>query len=317
VLAYLLPGSWISGEEMASHLGVSRAAVWKQIKSLRSRGYEIESSTNMGYRLTRNPDILDADLILPGLNTKFLGRDMRCFQEIGSTNETARSIAGSCDDGTVVLAEIQRDGRGRMDRSWASPPGGIWMSLILKPQIPMAYAYRINMAVGVALSKAISGLYGLEVKIKWPNDLLINDRKLCGILTDISAEIDRIEYAIVGIGINANVDIETFPDEWNATSLRGELGRDVSRIELIRRALLEIEHAYLKMGSQEIYSQWCALSATIGKNVRISSVEGNLEGEAYALSEDGSLMIRTLTGIRQVIAGDCVHIRTLPGRDVS
>jgi BirA family biotin operon repressor/biotin-[acetyl-CoA-carboxylase] ligase len=302
-------------------MGVSRAAVWKQIRSLRFKGYKIESSTNRGYKLNCSPDILDAHLILSGLNTKFLGRDMRCFREVGSTNETARSIAGGCGDGAVVLAEVQRDGRGRMARSWASPPGGIWMSLILRPEIPMAYAYRINMAVSVALSKAISGLYGLDAKIKWPNDLLINDRKLCGILTDISAEMDRIEYAIVGIGINANVDIKAFPDEWSATSLREELGRDVSRVELIRRALQEIECAYLKMGSNEIYSQWCALSATIGKNVRISSVAGDFEGKACSLSEDGSLMVMVRApgseGMKRVIAGDCIHIRTLPGRDVS
>ncbi len=173
-------------------MGISRAAVWKQIKILRSKGYEIESSTNKGYKLTCNPDILDPDLIHSGLNTRRIGRDLRCYSETKSTNDIARSIARDCVDGTAILADIQTGGRGRLARSWASPKGGIWMSLVLKPKIPLAHAYRINMAVSVALSRAISELYGLKAGIKWPNDLLIGDRKLCGIMMEISAEVDRL-----------------------------------------------------------------------------------------------------------------------------
>lgn len=312
VLDYLRQGSWVSGEEMASHLGISRAAVWKQVKSLRARGYEIESLTNKGYRLARSPDILDSDLILSGLNTKIIGRDLRCYQEVASTNETARSIARSCDDGTAVLAEIQTEGRGRLGRPWASPPGGICMSLVLKPEMPMAHAYRINMAVSVAISRAIFGLYGLKAGIKWPNDLLINDRKLCGILMDISAEIDRLEYVIVGIGINANVDAGIYPDEWNATSLQRELGQEVSRVELIQKVFQEIEYAYLEMNSRVIYKEWCERSATLGRQVRITSIAGDYEGEAVSLSEDGALTMRTSGGMKRVVAGDCIHLRALP-----
>ncbi len=309
ILDYLGGGSWVSGEEMASRLCVSRAAIWKQIKSLRAKGFEIESSTKMGYRLVSKPDLLDPNLLFSGLKTQRLGRELYCYRELGSTNECARSIAARCKDGTVILAEIQTAGRGRLSRSWNSPPGGIWMSLILKPEIPLAEAYRINMAVSVALARAIYGLYGLKADIKWPNDLLINDRKLCGILMEISAEVDRLDFALIGIGLNANVDVSGFPEDWRATSLSKELGHNVSRTELVQRILQEIEEAYDKMGSDEIYEEWRNRSATLGRYVRITSPSGDLEGEVVALSKDGALYLETDKGTKCILAGDCIHLR--------
>jgi BirA family biotin operon repressor/biotin-[acetyl-CoA-carboxylase] ligase len=311
ILSFLGSGEWVSGEEMASRQGISRAAVWKQIKNLKAKGYEIEASTKKGYRLARKPDLLDADLIRSGLKTKWLGKDLRCSREVSSTNEAARSIASDCQNGTVVLAEIQTQGRGRLSRPWASPPGGIWMSLVLKPQMPLAQVFRVNMAVSVAASRAIQNLYGLDTGIKWPNDLLVNERKICGILMDISAEVDRLEYAVVGLGINSNVDVSGFPEEWRSTSLRQELGRDVSRVELIQKILREIEEAYEKMGSKEVYEEWRRRSVTVGRQVRITSVEGDLTGEAVELAEDGALLLRTKGGLKRMLAGDCIHLRPL------
>jgi BirA family biotin operon repressor/biotin-[acetyl-CoA-carboxylase] ligase len=206
---------------------------------------------------------------------------------------------------------MQTSGKGRLSRPWISPPGGIWMSLILKPQIPLAKVYRINMAISLAIARALSSLYGLKPGIKWPNDILINERKLCGILMEINAEVDRLNYAVVGIGINANVNAESFPAEWKATSLAIELGHEVSRTQLIQRLLLEVEETYTEMGSEEIYSQWRDRSATLGRNVRITSQEGDLEGEAVSLSEDGALDIKHAAGIRRVMAGDCIHLRAM------
>lgn len=311
VLDFLSCGSWVSGEEMASRLGISRAAIWKQIKGLRAKGFEIESSTRMGYRLACKQDILDLDLIRGGLTTKYLGREIYCHREVDSTNDAARSIAPQCTDGTVILAEIQTAGRGRLARPWSSPPGGIWMSLILKPEIPLSQVYQINMAVSVALARAIYSLYGLKAEIKWPNDILINGRKVCGILMEISAEVDRLDYALVGIGLNANVDVSCFPEEWGATSLSKELGRKVSRMELIQRILQEIEETYGKMGSDEIFQEWCNASATIGRQVRIISPSGDREGTAVALSKDGALCLKTEKGIERILAGDCIHLRAL------
>lgn len=311
ILNYLSTGSWVSGEEMASEMGISRAAVWKQIRGLKERGFEIESSTKKGYRLVRKPDILDPELIRSGLKTRFMGKEIYCYQEVNSTNEVAKSKSAASLEGTVVLAETQTAGRGRLARPWDSPQGGIWMSIILKPKIPMAQAYRINMAVSVAMARAISGLYGLEAKIKWPNDLLIGERKLCGILMEISAEVDQLDYAVVGVGLNTNLDVSVFPDEWRATSISEELGSDVSRTDLIQRILQELEETYIKMGSEEIYEEWCRRSATLGKYVRITSSLGDMEGEAVAMSKDGALCLKTEGGIKYVLAGDCIHLRAL------
>jgi BirA family biotin operon repressor/biotin-[acetyl-CoA-carboxylase] ligase len=335
ILSFLHSGEWISGEEMAARLGISRAAVWKQIRSLRKRGYEIESSTKKGYRLAGNHDILDADLIRSGLKTQWLGRDLRCFSEATSTNEVARTIAHECRNdainrivngtanngtadetanyGTVILAEIQTQGRGRLSRSWASPPGGVWMSLILRPQISLDRAYRINMAISVAICKALADLYGLAAGIKWPNDLLIEEKKICGILMEVSAEVDRLEYVVVGIGINANVDVSGYPAEWRSTSLHQELGREISRVGLIQKILLEIENSYQRMDSKEIWEEWRNRSATLGRQVRISSVSGDIVGEVVDLAEDGALIIqsRDQVGLHRVLAGDCIHLRAL------
>ena len=281
---------------------------------MRTKGYQIESSTNKGYRLGINQDVLDRELILKGLETDFVGKDLRYFREVRSTNETAREIAANCGNGTVVLAEVQTKGRGRLSRSWHSPTGGIWMSLVLKPEIPLAQACRINMAVSVAIARALSRLYGIKAGIKWPNDLLVNDRKLCGILMEVSAETDRLEYAVVGIGINANVDVNDFPSDWNATSLARETGNQVSRTKLIQTLLTEIEKAYKQMGSLDTYSEWRELSVTLGRRVRVTSSQGDLEGKAVHLSEDGALGIEPVGEpgeIRRIVAGDCVHLRAL------
>ena len=294
---------------MAAKLCISRAAVWKQIRNLRKRGYEIEASTKKGYHLTCRPDLLDADMILSGLKTKWLGRDLRSFSEVNSTNEVARSLAPSCQNGTVILAETQTQGRGRLSRHWASPPGGVWMSLILKPEMPLARVYQINMAVSVAVSRAVFSLLGLEAGIKWPNDLLIRERKICGILMEVSAEVGRLDYAVVGLGINANVSLCNFPEEWMSTSIARESGHEVNRRDLIQRILMDIEEAYEMMGSSEIYEEWRRRSVTLGRCVRITSNSGTLVGVVEDLNEDGALLLRTESGRQRVLAGDCIHLR--------
>jgi BirA family biotin operon repressor/biotin-[acetyl-CoA-carboxylase] ligase len=309
ILSFLTFGEWVSGEEMAEMLGISRAAVWKQIQSLRQRGYEISASTRKGYRLAKKQDFLDADRICGSLKTKWLGRDMRILAKVSSTNEVALSLARDCPSGTVILAETQTQGRGRLSRSWDSPPGGIWMSLILKPEMPLAHVYQINMAVAVAVCKAISSSLGLEAGIKWPNDLLIEGQKICGILMEVSAQVDRLDYAVVGLGLNANNDPSGFPAEWRSTSLAAELGHDISRCELIGRILEEIEVAFEKMGHQDIYEEWRSRSLTLKRQVRITSAAGNLVGEVVDLAEDGALLLLSGDEQKRVLAGDCIHLR--------
>lgn len=304
-------GSWTSGQRLARSLKISRAAVWKQVQSLRAEGYEIESSKR-GYRLESLPDIISEDLVKSGLKTNFVGRTIISHPSLSSTNAEAKRIAPSADNGTVVVAEVQTSGRGRMERPWHSPKGGVWISVILKPRIPPTLAPRVNMAAAVAVARALEGLYALEVGIKWPNDLLVGERKVSGILTEIGAEMDSLDYAVVGIGINANIDPALFPQVWRATSLSGLLGRDISRLKLVQRVLEEVEAAFedLESSFDGVREDWRRRSATLDRRVRIITRDGEFEGMAGALEADGSLLVRRDDGRRVwVYAGDCVHLR--------
>jgi BirA family biotin operon repressor/biotin-[acetyl-CoA-carboxylase] ligase len=314
VLSFLASGEWVSGEEMARSLAVSRAAVWKQVQALRKKGYEISSSTRKGYRLARKPDFLDADRIKSILNTGWLGSELSVLREVSSTNAVALSKVHDSKNGTVILAETQTEGRGRLSRPWVSPPGGIWMSLILKPNMPLSQVYRINMALAVALCKTVSSLYGLPAVIKWPNDLLIGEKKFCGILMEVGAQVDRLDYVVVGLGLNVNNDTSTFPFGWRSTSLSAELGREIDRNELIARILGETEAAIEEVDSPRIYEEWRSRSTTLKRQVRISSAAGDLEGEVVDLDEDGALILRQGDIMKRILAGDCIHLLSLEAK---
>lgn len=311
ILSFLSAGEWISGEEMARRLEISRAAVWKQIRILRRRGYEISASTRKGYCLVKKPDLLDRERILSCLKTEWLGRDLRIVAEVDSTNAAAISMAKSCQSGTVILAETQTSGRGRLSRPWASPPGGIWMSIILKPEIPLSEVYQINMAASVAVCRAICSDLGLDIGIKWPNDLLIGEQKVCGILTEVGAQLDMLDYAVVGLGINANNSSTDFPSEWRSISLSLAAGREIDRCDLICRILGSMEEAYERLGSREIYEEWRSRSLTLNRRVRITSSAGDLVGDVVDLADDGALVLRMGHEDRRILAGDCIHLRPL------
>ena len=293
---------------MARRLGISRAAVWKQIQALRLRGYKIASSTRRGYFLMEMPDLLDAGRIKKNLVTNWLGRDILILPEASSTNAVALSSIGQRKSGSIILAETQKEGRGRLSRGWASPPGGIWMSLVLRPNIPLSRVYRINMAASVSICRAVCQL-GLEAGIKWPNDILIREQKLCGILTELGAQVDRLDYAVVGVGLNANNDTAAFQSQWRSTSLAARLGRSIDRCALIAAILNEMEQALDDMESHELYEEWCSRSLTLGKRVRISSAEGELIGQVLDLDQDGALILEQGGDRRRILAGDCIHLR--------
>lgn len=307
-------GEHVSGEELAHELAVSRAAVWKHIQALRAEGYMIESSTNLGYSLVSTPNKLAPAEIKAGLKTQIIGKDIQYFEETESTNIIAREIAGSVGEGTVVIAESQTGGRGRMGRKWISPEGGIWLSIIIKPKIQPLYASRITLLAGVSVAKTIRG-YGLAAKIKWPNDVLINGKKVCGILTEIEAEIDLIDFCVVGIGIDANVDTESFPEEFRetSTSLKKELGSEIDRVEFVQRLLGEFESLYLKFqkdGFSPILEEWRNMSATIGEWVKITTQARTIYGEAIGVDSEGALVLETGDGkLEKIVAGNCEHLR--------
>ncbi|VVB97584.1 Putative biotin ligase [uncultured archaeon] len=307
-------GEQVSGEKLAHELSVSRAAVWKHIQALRDEGYRIESSTHLGYSLVGSSGKLAPGEIRAGLKTKIIGKDIEYFEETESTNIIAREIAGQADEGTVVIAESQTGGRGRLGRKWISPEGGIWLSIIIKPRIQPLHASRITLLAGVSVAKTISS-YGIQAKIKWPNDVLINGKKVCGILTEVGAEIDLIDYCIVGIGIDANVDTESFPNEIRdgSTSLKKELGREIDRIGFVQRLLLEFEELYLLFQKDDfpsILEEWRNMSATIGEWVKITTHAATIYGEAVGVDSEGALILETGEGkLEKIVAGNCEHLR--------
>lgn len=306
-------GSYISGEQLSRRLGITRAAVWKHIEDLCRHGYQIEAQPHLGYKLRGLPDRLFADELKWQLNTKIIGKRIYSFNIADSTNTIAYQLAEKgLPEGSVVTAEGQRKGKGRLGRSWISPKSkGIYISFILKPDIMPNQASQITLIAAVATTKAIRHVTGLSTLIKWPNDILINGKKVCGILTEMNAELDKVNFIILGIGINVNVKKRTLPV--SATSLKEELNKDVSRISLAKELLQELDRQYdifRTKGFVSIIDECKDLSATLGKRVKIICHNRKIEGQAMDIDSDGALMVRQDNGfIEKVISGDVVVVR--------
>lgn len=314
-------GQPVSGEEMSKRLGISRTAVWKHIKRLRSEGYDIKSQTNSGYKLVGSPDILTLEELEPFLHTSFIGRSIIYLDSVDSTNTYAKKAAeGPFRDGTVIIAEEQIAGRGRLGRYWVSPRGkGIWMTIMLKPDILPFDAPKLTIVAACAVAKALWSCCGLEAGIKWPNDIVAGGKKLCGILTEMSAEEDEIKHVIIGIGINANLGLDDFGPEVLdiATSIRIEKGNTVSRKAVVASVLREFEQLYrdfVREGSIDFFlDEYKDKSAVLGKEIRITSKKEELTGTAVDISKEGHLLVRLEDGaLKEVMSGE-VSIRGLKG----
>ena len=250
------------------------------------------------------------------LRTRYIGRGIHYFDEVNSTNEKANELAANVEEGTVIIAEKQKKGIGRFGREWISPMGGVYVSVILKPKISPIDASKMALIAGMAVVKVIRKL-GLDAKLKWPNDILIHGKKVAGILTSISTKGDEIDYIIVGIGINANIDIRTFPKELQegATSLKEEFKRGVSMEKIVGEVLYEMEINYeifkFKKGNIDyLLNEWRRLSDTIGKKVKIKMRTEIIEGEAVGVNKDGALTMKLKDGsLKNIIAGECIHLR--------
>ena len=304
-------GDYVSGEQMAELLGVSRAAIWKQVQSLSREGYEIESHPHRGYRLTGVPDKLYPSEVRNGLQTCLIGCKVVHFNTTTSTNTVARRLAEQGDpEGTVVIAETQTRGKGRLGRKWITRKGGLWLSVVLRPEIDPAHAAGLTLLAAVAVARALRGA-GLEAMIKWPNDVLVNGKKICGILTEMSAETDAVSFIILGIGVNVNNDV---PLE-TATSLRAELGRSADRVKFAQALLEELEEEYLTFKSKgltPILWEWRRYSDTLGRPVEVLYQEEAIRGIAQDVADDGSLVVQLRDGtLRKIVSGDCVHLRKL------
>ncbi len=299
---------YISGEKLSQRFGVSRTTIWKYIKYFREAGYNIESSSKLGYRLVSSPNKLLAEEIRIGLETKKLGREINYQQQLESTNTLAAKMAKEgALEGTLVLAEQQKKGRGRMGRDFVCPSGGLWFSIILRPEIRAMLATRITYIFAVAVAETINQLTEIKAEIKWPNDILIDNKKVCGILTEISAEIDLVNYLIVGVGINLNFSSEIFSGELEnrATTLLTELGSKVNRAEFLQKLLKNIEELYFKLDDFEnVLSRWKELNCTLGKVVTIKDNQRELTGKAIDINQDGALILEVDNEKRKVYSGD-------------
>jgi len=313
ILAFLKEskGNWISGESISRSLSVSRTAIWKHIQKLREDGYLIESSPKKGYLLKKTSHLLLTHEIREGLSTEVFGRrDILYFGETDSTNTRAKELADhGAPEGTVIVSEKQTDGRGRKGRNWFSPSReGIYVSLILRPGISPDEAPKTTLLTAVAVAEALISLTRLKVNIKWPNDILISGKKIAGILTEIKAEMDAIDYIIVGLGLNVNTP--DFPDDIRekATSILIETGAPFSRVRVIKEYLKQYERYYKIFGSigfDPILARWKTLSNIIGQQITVESMGTEHTGQVQDIDKDGVLILKDNSGqYHRIFSGD-------------
>ena len=309
---------YVSGQELCERFGVSRTAVWKAMNQLKKEGYEIESVQNKGYHLVKTPDILSKNELVSIRKTKWVGTEICYFDVTDSTNTQAKSLGeGDAPNGTLVVAGKQESGRGRRGRSFESPAGtGIFMTLLLRPEIEPQNASMLTLVSALAVAKGIEHMVDLPVQIKWPNDIVINGKKVCGILTEMSAQMDYVNYIVIGIGIN--VGNEEFPEEIKdvATSIYLESGKHINRAMLIEKIWEEFEDYY------ELYEKTQDLSSLVkeydsylvnrGQKVRVLDSKEPYEGKAMGITDRGELIVDTWEARRLVAAGE-VSVRGVYG----
>ncbi|ELZ25663.1 biotin--acetyl-CoA-carboxylase ligase [Halosimplex carlsbadense 2-9-1] len=316
----------VTGPELAERLDVSRAAVWKHVEALREEGFGI-ASEDEGYALAEVPEFGGA-AVEYGLEAPF---DVEFHDSIPSTNARARDLAGEGAADVAVLADEQTGGRGRLDREWSSPSGGIWLSLLVRPDVPATHAPTFTLAAAVAVTRAAREA-GVDAGIKWPNDVVVSgandgpserssddvvvpgegreggavERKLAGILTEMEGEADRVSWVVVGMGINANVDPEELPSEARPATLSGEVGA-VDRRLFTQRVVEEFDE--LRSEPESVVPAWREYATTLGRRVRVDTSAGEVVGEAVDIEFPGALVVDTGDERVTVTAGDCEHLR--------
>ena len=319
VLKMLKQDAFTSGEDIARNLGITRTAVCKHVRALRKKGYEIASLPSVGYRLEKAPDLLAPEQIRTGLSTAAFGQSIHYFEQIASTQDEALRLAeNGAAEGTLVVAETQTEGRGRKRRHWASPRGsGIYLSLILRPNIEPFRMAQIPIVAGISLRDTISRATGLQAQTKWPNDIMLEGKKVAGILTEMRAEPDRVHYIILGIGINVNAPASLLPDQLQvtATSVLDVLGRSVSRCRLVQGLLSDLEGTYdeyKQAGFQPFRERWRQWDQTINSWVTIEAKEGSFPVYALDMDEDGALVVADEHGHRRRVTAGDVRLKTRP-----
>ncbi len=309
---------WVSGEELSRRLGISRTAVWKQVKNLKTDGHHILSAPKKGYRLVKMADVIIADELAATLTTNVMGRPaVRILGETDSTNLQAKVMAAEgVAEGSLVVADTQTHGRGRRGRTWHSPSGrNIYASIILRPRLSPSQAPQITLMTAVALTKMLRESTALDAKIKWPNDVMIDDKKIAGILTEISADMDAVDYVVVGFGINVNTRQSEMAEEIApiATSIFLEKGVETSRTNLLCNLLKHFETTYDLLNNQgfgPVMEQWRSMTDIIGRRVYVDVMDSRYTGKVETVNDDGVLVLREDEGgTRHIFSGDVTRVR--------
>ena len=296
---------FISGQELCERFNVSRTAVWKAINSLKNKGYEIESVTNKGYRLVSSPDIIDQSEINTYLETDFIGRELVVLDSVDSTNNYLKAIAHNCSNGTVVTAREQTNGKGRLGRLWQSEKdASLYFSLLLKPEISPMEVSAITPLCGLSVAKGLNEYFDFEAKIKWPNDVIIGSKKVCGILTEMSCEFDKVDYIIVGIGINLLQ--KSFPPEIanKATSCQTESKIEIDKNKLLAIILKNIENILISgdyrfdKSNLEEYKESCA---TLGREIIYKRNNSDVTAVATDINNEGELIVTLKDGTNDTV----------------
>lgn len=308
---------YLSGQDLSDVLRISRVAVWKHIKKIRELGYKIESKQKLGYRLESSSDKLLPWEIISGLKTKMFGKHTYYFDSVDSTQNQAMKMASRAVHGTLIIAEKQTSGKGRLGRKWISPKGGIWLSIILHPKFDMSVITLFPIASALALSNAIEKTLNMKSELKWPNDITINGKKVAGMLVDASIESNKIENMILGVGINYNVEVKQIekilkntPNFYGVASL-SEHHKTIKPVLLVQSFLLELEEIFNLLNKGEIkkiIKDWTKKSSTIGQNIELITEDGKIKGKAIKIDNDGALVISSNEKNKRITSGDITHI---------
>ncbi len=302
---------YISGEDISKILNVSRSAIWKHIKTLKSEGFEIEGISNKGYKLLSCPDIIIENNIQKYLKTNFIAHTIYHYNTLNSTNTKAKELSDKANDGSIVISEIQEGAHGRFDRAWVSPKGGLWFSMILKPIIEPYKASKLTQIAAASIISVLKNKYNINAQIKWPNDLYINNKKFCGILTEMKCDLDRIDHIIIGIGINVNLTKDNFSDDLLdiATSLKIENDISYDRNELLAHILSEFEKLYLNYVNTNDFTPTLKIcrenSIILKKDAYIVTLNKKEKVTCIDIDDDGNLIIQDKDGnIKSIFSGE-------------
>lgn len=322
ILALLRESSeYISGQELCDRFGVSRTAVWKAVKQLKEEGYRIEAVQNKGYKLMESPDVLSENELKNGMNTTWAGQTLYYFEKTGSTNTDAKRYAEEgAPHGTLIVADFQQNGRGRRGRMWQAPAGcNVYFTIVLRPNLKPDKASMLTLVMALSVAKAVAAQSGLEAYIKWPNDIVVHKKKVCGILTEMTLEMEtkEIQYVVIGVGININQ--KEFPEEIRETagSLFMESGKEISRVGIVQKVMEFFEkdyEAFLQAGDMSgVREDYNRLLINRNSQVKVLDLQGDYTGIARGINDRGELLVEREDGkVENVYAGE-VSVRGLYG----